>query len=133
MEFIIQKIAENLWVIEQKGVRAFLLTGRDHAILVDTCFGGDILSVCRSLTSNPITLITTHADPDHMGCDAQFEKQHLHEADFKRYESRSKTPLHAAPRRKVMFSTWEITVWKLSGFPAIRPAASLCWTGRTVF
>lgn len=97
MEFIIQKIAENLWAIEQKGVRAFLLAGRDHAILVDTCFGGDILSVCRSLTSNPITLITTHADPDHMGCDAQFEKQHLHEADFKRYESRSKTPLHAAP------------------------------------
>lgn len=95
MEFTTQKIAENLWIIEQKGVRSFLLTGYDNAILVDTCFGGDILSVCRSLTSQPITLITTHADPDHMGCDAQFPKQHLQEADFERYESRSKTPLHA--------------------------------------
>ena len=96
MEFIPQKLKENLWAIEQKGVRSFLLTGRDKAILVDTCFGGDILSVCRTLTPNPITLITTHADPDHMGCDAQFENQYLHEADFERYESRSKTPLHAA-------------------------------------
>ena len=39
MEFTIQKIAENIWAIEQKGVRAFLLVGQDNAILVDTCFG----------------------------------------------------------------------------------------------
>ena len=36
MEFNIQKIAENIWAIEQKGVRAFLLVGQDNAILVDT-------------------------------------------------------------------------------------------------
>ncbi|MBO7252296.1 MAG: MBL fold metallo-hydrolase [Oscillospiraceae bacterium] len=97
MEFTTKKIAENFWAIEQNGVRSFLLTGRGKAVLVDTCFGGDILSVCRSLTSNPITLITTHADPDHMGCDAQFPDQCLHEADFERYRSRSKTPIHAKP------------------------------------
>ena len=84
MEFTTRKIAEDLWAIEQKGVRSFLLKGRDNALLVDTCFGGDILSVCRCLTSDPITLITTHADPDHMGCDAQFPRQYLHEADFGR-------------------------------------------------
>ena len=28
MEFTTQKIAEDLWAIEQKGVRSFLLTGR---------------------------------------------------------------------------------------------------------
>lgn len=97
MEFTTKKIAENFWAIEQKGVRSFLLTGRDRAILVDTCFGGDILSVCRSLTSDPITLITTHADPDHMGCDAQFRDRYLHEADFERYESRSKERFCAKP------------------------------------
>lgn len=90
MEFTTKKIAENFWAIEQNGVRSFLLTGGDKALLVDTCFGGDILSVCQSLTSNPITLITTHADPDHMGCDAQFRDHYLHKADFERYESRSK-------------------------------------------
>ena len=72
MDFTVNKISENFYALEQKGVRAFLLVGRDNAVLVDTCFGGDILSVCQSLTHNPITLITTHSDPDHMGCHRQF-------------------------------------------------------------
>ena len=97
MEFTIQNIAENIWAIEQKGVRAFLLVGRDNAILVDTCFGGDILSVCQSVTDKPITLITTHSDPDHIGCDQQFSVQYLHSAEFERYESRSRNVLHAVP------------------------------------
>ena len=95
MEFTIQKIAENIWAIEQKGVRAFLLVGQSSAILVDTCFGGDIRSVCQSITNNPITLITTHSDPDHIGCDQQFPVQYLHSTEFERYESRSKSALHA--------------------------------------
>lgn len=97
MEFTLQKIAENIWAIEQKGVRAFLLVGEDQAILVDTCFGGDIHSVCRSITEHPITLITTHADPDHIGCDQQFPVQYLHRAEFGRYESRGKGSTHALP------------------------------------
>lgn len=95
MEFTVQKIAENIWAIQQKNVRAFLLVGPDNAILVDTCFGGDILSICRSVTDKPITLITTHSDPDHIGCDHQFPTQYLHSAEFARYESRSKNVLHA--------------------------------------
>ena len=54
MEFTVQKIAENIWAIDQKGVRAFLLTGQEEAVLVDTCFGGDILSACRTVTDNPL-------------------------------------------------------------------------------
>ena len=100
MEFAILKIAENIWAIEQKGVRAFLLVGQDNAILVDTCFGGDIRSVCQSITDKPITLITTHSDPDHIGCDQQFPTQYLHSAEFARYESRSKSALHAAPMQE---------------------------------
>ena len=88
MEFTVEKIAENMYAIDQKGVRAFLLVGQDRAILVDTCFGGDILSVCRTVTDKPITLLTTHSDPDHIGCDGQFLQQYLHSAEFARYESR---------------------------------------------
>ena len=97
MEYSIQKIEENIWAIEQRGVRAFLLTGEDKAILVDTCFGGDILSVCRTITDRPITLITTHSDPDHIGSDEQFPVQYLHRAEFERYASRGKGTLHALP------------------------------------
>ena len=100
MEFTTQKIAENIWAIEQKGVRAFLLVGQDNAILVDTCFGGDIRAACQSITDNPITLITTHSDPDHIGCDQQFPIQYLHSAEFARYESRSKSALHAVPMQE---------------------------------
>ncbi len=97
MEFSIRNIAENIWAIEQRGVRAFLLVGQDNAILVDTCFGGDIRAACQSITDNPITLITTHSDPDHIGCDQQFPTQYLHSAEFARYESRSKSAPHAVP------------------------------------
>ena len=100
MEFTTQRIAENIWCIDQKGVRAFLLVGQDNAILVDTCFGGDILSVCRSITSNPITLLTTHSDGDHVGCDQQFSQHYLHSAEFERYESRGKENLHAVPMQE---------------------------------
>jgi len=95
MDFTVQKIAENIWAIEQRGVRAFLLVGPDSAVLVDTCFGGDIRSVCESITDKPITLITTHSDPDHIGCDQQFSVQYLHSAEFARYENRSKEPAKA--------------------------------------
>ena len=74
--------------------------GQDNAILVDTCFGGDIRSVCQSITDKPITLITTHSDPDHIGCDQQFPTQYLHSAEFARYESRSKSAPHAAPMQE---------------------------------
>lgn len=97
MEFTVQKITENIWALNQNGVRAFLLTGDDKAILVDTCFGGDILSACRTVTELPITLITTHADPDHIGCDGQFTEQYLHSAEFPRYENRGKDSSHAKP------------------------------------
>ena len=100
MEFTIQKIAENIWAIEQKGVRAFLLVGQNKAILVDTCFGGDICSVCQSITNNPITLITTHSDGDHIGCDQQFPVQYLHSAEFERYERRGKGAPHAIPMQE---------------------------------
>lgn len=97
MEFTIQKIMEDFYILDQKGVRGFLLVGQDRAILVDTCFGGDILSICRSITDLPITLVTTHADMDHMGCDQQFPRQYLHPADFPRYKEGGKQALHALP------------------------------------
>ena len=97
MEFTTQKMAENLWVLDQKGVRSFLLVGDDKAILIDTCFGGDILSVCRTITDKPITLITTHSDGDHCGCDEQFSEQYMHEAELARYNSRGKGACKAKP------------------------------------
>lgn len=98
MEFTVTQMDKNIWAIDQQGVRSFLLAGEDGAILIDTCFGGDLASVCRELCGDkPITLLTTHADPDHIGGDGQFPVQYLHLADFPRYEAVSKHPTHAKP------------------------------------
>ena len=113
MEFTIQKIAENIWAIEQKGVRAFLLVGRSSAILVDTCFGGDIRSVCQSITNNPITLITTHSDGDHIGCDQQFSVQYLQALNLKDTKAGAKEHLMRLQCRRVMYSRLANISWRL--------------------
>lgn len=98
MEFTVTQMDKNIWAIDQQGVRSFLLVGEDGAILIDTCFGGDLASVCRELCGDkPVTLLTTHADPDHIGGDGQFPAQYLHLADFLRYEAVSKHSAHAKP------------------------------------
>jgi len=100
MEFTVQKLCQDIWALDQNGVRAFLVVGPDRALLVDTCFGGDILGTCRTLTQLPITLVTTHSDGDHVGCDGQFPDQYMHSAEFSRYESRGKGPCHAKPLKE---------------------------------
>lgn len=97
MEYAIEKLADNMWTIDQKGVRAFLLVGTEQALLVDTCFGGDMRTVIESVTDKPVILITTHADPDHIGSDDQFPIQYLHSKEFSLYESRAKKTAKALP------------------------------------
>ena len=71
--------------IEENGVRSFLVPGSEKALLIDTGFGtGDLKAVCRSLTDLPITLINTHADRDHLGCNEQFGEAYMHADDFAR-------------------------------------------------
>jgi len=97
MEYTVNKLQDNFWSIDQQGVRAFLFVGADNAVLIDTCYGGDIKAVCESLTDKPITLITTHSDPDHIGGDGQFERHYLHEAEFPRYAAKTQKEVPALP------------------------------------
>ncbi|MDR1669126.1 MAG: MBL fold metallo-hydrolase, partial [Oscillospiraceae bacterium] len=73
------------WRIEENGVRCFLFTGSERALLVDTGYGtGDLKKLTGELTNLPVTLINTHADGDHLGCNGQFEKAYMHPDDFAR-------------------------------------------------
>ena len=67
MEFIISKAPDGFWMLEQKGVRCFLIEGDYNALLIDCGWGGDLRQVCSQLTSLPIQLVVTHADVDHAG------------------------------------------------------------------
>jgi len=81
------KIIDDIWSIEEGGVRCFLIEGTDKAMLVDTGFGGgDIKSFAETLTYLPIFLINTHTDVDHIGCNDSFEKVMMHQEEEKYYQ-----------------------------------------------
>lgn len=71
--------------IEEDFVRSFLITGSEKALLLDTGNGtGDLKALCESLTDLPITLLNSHADRDHLGCNLQFDAAYMHEDDWTR-------------------------------------------------
>jgi len=109
MEYVKKQIAENFWCIEQNGVRSFLFIGTDDAVLVDTCFGGDLKSVVESITDLPITLITTHGDRDHIGSDEQFETHFMHPAEFEIYHRKNQKKPNAYP-------LWEGDVFRVGEY-----------------
>ncbi len=62
------EIGDNTWqIIENDHVAMYLLTGKDKALLIDAGWGiGNIPGAVRSLTDLPLTLVITHAHPDHV-------------------------------------------------------------------
>ena len=81
-------INEISWRIEDRGVRCFLLTGSEKALLIDS--GRELHTardIAESLTDLPVMLLNTHADGDHTGSNEQFESFYMHpdeEAHFRR-------------------------------------------------
>ncbi len=82
-------IDESTWAIDEGMVRSYLLAGKERALLIDTGNGaGDMKALVRSLTDRPVMLVNTHADPDHTGCNGQFDTPYLHPAEFCYFEER---------------------------------------------
>ena len=76
----------DTWRIEDGMVRFFLLKGTEKALLIDT--GMNIphaREIAAALTGLPVTLLNTHADPDHTGGNGQFESFLMHPADEPQY------------------------------------------------
>ncbi len=73
MSEIIQ-INENSWRIEDKGVRFFLLTGNEKALLIDSGIQTpNAREIAERLTKLPLQIINTHADPDHISGNGMFD------------------------------------------------------------
>lgn len=84
MEWV--RINENTYSYEDGGVRFFLLTGKDSALLIDS---GMMVRNARELaslvTSLPLRLFNTHADPDHIGSNDEFDEVMMNPAEFVNY------------------------------------------------
>ena len=92
MDVEIIRINGNSWRIEDSGVRFFLLTGTERALLVDS--GRNIENardIAESLTALPITLLNTHADGDHVAGNGKFDAFYMHpdeEPNYRRGDRR---------------------------------------------
>lgn len=80
----IHKIRENILHIEEtSGTYCTLIIGSDKALLVDTGYGiGPLRKTVERLISTPYEVINTHAHPDHIVGNDQFEVVLISEEDM---------------------------------------------------
>ncbi len=77
-----KELFENTWAELDRGVRIFLLAGRERALLVDTGMSGlDVRGLVSAQTGLPYRLLNTHADRDHVGSNAQFDAFYMHPSE----------------------------------------------------
>ena len=82
MGITISRLNSNSWSILDEGVRFFLLTGSEKALLIDS---GMVIynarDIAAGLTDRPVSLLNTHADRDHIGSNEEFESFYMHPAE----------------------------------------------------
>ena len=82
--FKTEKIFDSVWKISDNGEdNMYLLEGRDSALLIDTGIGAvNLIDYIKKITSLPLIVINTHAHPDHVGSNNQFESVLAHPDEF---------------------------------------------------
>lgn len=99
MLFKVENVTDRIYRISMPYVCCYLIVGETKAVLLDTGWGyGDLKAVVESITNLPVTLVLSHAHPDHIGGDIQFGEAYLNERDFHMLESQSDLEL----RRRLM-------------------------------
>lgn len=79
---------EKITVIEEQGVRMFMLKGTKGSLLVDTGYGGgDIKHTVQNIAQNDFKVIITHPDVDHIGGIAYFDEVYMHPSDFAQFRN----------------------------------------------
>lgn len=92
------KIDDSTWRIENDGVRFFLLTGSERALMIDSGMTAkNVRELARTLTDLPLELINTHADRDHTGANGEFERVMMHPAEYVNYAAKSADPANVVP------------------------------------
>ena len=80
------QVNEDTWRIEDGGVRFFLLAGNERAMLIDSGMNvRHAREIAEGLVTLPVSLLNTHSDRDHTGCNGEFEAFYMHPADETNY------------------------------------------------
>lgn len=92
------KIFDNTWSIEDEGVRFFLLAGKEKALLIDSGMTvRNAKEIAQGLVDLPVELLNTHADPDHIGSNHEFEYFYMNTAEASNYYNSQKRIGRIAP------------------------------------
>lgn len=125
----VEALGDGLWGIDdEQQDSAYLIEGRDRALLIDTGMGKNALTpVLRTLTDKPIDLALTHAHVDHMEHADEFKTIYLHCADVAAWRGklsvlfRMGQHLFRVPRRRLSASRFtpidETTILDPGGCP----------------
>ena len=83
------QIREDTWRIEDGGVRFFVLTGKECAIMIDSGMNTpNAKEIAESITKLPLTLLNTHVDVDHVSGNVSFEIVMMGEKEEALYRSK---------------------------------------------
>jgi glyoxylase-like metal-dependent hydrolase (beta-lactamase superfamily II) len=76
-------LAEGVWNVAPGMSAAYLVVGRDRALLIDTGAGEtDISETVKEVTQLPVTLVVTHHHDDHLGGVQFFDRLYAHPLDI---------------------------------------------------
>lgn len=82
------RVNDNTWRFEDGHVRFFLLRGTERAALIDTGMNTpDAKKMAEQLTDLPLILINTHADPDHISGNCEFDEFYMSPAEEANYRA----------------------------------------------
>lgn len=85
-----KKIDENTYEYDEGGVRFFLLTGKEFALLIDSGMQvHNAKELAMEVTSLPIKLFNTHADRDHIGSNDEFDEIMMSPAELPNYHTQT--------------------------------------------
>ncbi len=85
------QVNADTWRIEDGGVRFFLLAGTERAMLIDSGMNvRHAREIAQALTGLPVSLLNTHSDRDHTGCNWEFDAFYMHPADEANYRGPGK-------------------------------------------
>lgn len=92
------QIDGRTWRYEDRGVRFFLLTGDERALLLDSGMTVDnARELAEELTTLPLALLNTHADRDHVAGNAAFERIYVSPCELVHPQLRTLTSGQVVP------------------------------------
>lgn len=82
----VKQIDNGTWIFDEGGVRFFLLTGTEKALLIDSGMQTrNAKELAEEITDLPLLLLNTHADPDHIGSNDEFDRFYMSLAECSNY------------------------------------------------